>query len=444
MVLLWGCQNTPKAPKSWENVEIEKAAGMCCPYRVPEAEISQAPDGYRVVFLNHFGRHGSRYHTWDKLYSSSLAMLKHADSLGVLSPKGIELLTLIKEIEADSKDRIGDLTQRGLDEQRGIAFRTYNRFEDLFKDGNLVRTYSTKVHRTILSMTAFVEELSKCSPNVDFVISASSREQAHLIHAPNAAKIHGLYNPAVEKFGKTLGISTERFSASIIKDKDFLSSHKNFCDDLYFRIIQVALILPAQGYPMGIDLIPWFTKEELMQYWERDNYRLYLECGPSFEYGKLVTADAIPLMQEFINSTELALQARVNSTNKAVQAKVNDSNNTAQTLVSDANYSAIFRFGHDLNFVPFISLLNPNGLYVEIEDPTKLADKWRSYEISCMATNCQMVFYENKDGDVLVQVLLNEKEVSLPIPAYEGKFYKWLCFKKYLEDRIALFSDYTK
>ena len=41
------------------------------------------------------------------------------------------------------------------------------------------------------------------------------------------------------------------------------------------------------------------------------------------------------------------------------------------------------------------------------------------YKITPMATNLQFVFYRNKANDVLVKVLLNEDEATLPIKSDE-------------------------
>ena len=43
-----------------------------------------------------------------------------------------------------------------------------------------------------------------------------------------------------------------------------------------------------------------------------------------------------------------------------------------------------------------------------------------------MCANLQMVFYENKAGDVLVRIMLNEKPAVIPgLPSVNGIFYHW-------------------
>ena len=47
--------------------------------------------------------------------------------------------------------------------------------------------------------------------------------------------------------------------------------------------------------------------------------------------------------------------------------------------------------------------------------PLQTPSQWWDYKITPMATNLQFVFYRNKANDVLVKVLLNEDEATLPI-----------------------------
>ena len=56
-----------------------------------------------------------------------------------------------------------------------------------------------------------------------------------------------------------------------------------------------------------------------------------------------------------------------------------------------------------------------------------------------MASNIQLVFYRKNanDKDVLVKVLLNEKEATLPLPSDIAPYYKWSDFREFYLKRIA-------
>ena len=72
---------------------------------------------------------------------------------------------------------------------------------------------------------------------------------------------------------------------------------------------------------------------------------------------------------------------------------------------------------------------------MSVDDPYTLYRHWADFKISPMAANLQIVFFHKKKGDpkddILVKVLLNEKEVHLPIETDRFPFYRWEDFRAY-------------
>ena len=58
---------------------------------------------------------------------------------------------------------------------------------------------------------------------------------------------------------------------------------------------------------------------------------------------------------------------------------------------------------------------------------------WRNYHLYPMAGNIQVVFFRSGDNDpdILVKVLLNEKEAVLPISTDIAPYYHWNDVKAY-------------
>ncbi|MBR0084664.1 MAG: histidine-type phosphatase, partial [Bacteroidales bacterium] len=56
---------------------------------------------------------------------------------------------------------------------------------------------------------------------------------------------------------------------------------------------------------------------------------------------------------------------------------------------------------------------------------------WNSSILMPMAANLQLVFYRGGRGDVLVRVLFNEADWSIPALG-EGPFYPWETLRSYL------------
>ena len=103
--------------------------------------------------------------------------------------------------------------------------------------------------------------------------------------------------------------------------------------------------------------------------------------------------------------------------------------------------TATLRFGHDTVIFPFVALLQLGTAGVETADMENLHKVYRDYEISPMAANVQLIFYKStkKGSPILVKVLLNETEQTLPItcdtttvkncPA--APYYRWDDFREF-------------
>ena len=67
---------------------------------------------------------------------------------------------------------------------------------------------------------------------------------------------------------------------------------------------------------------------------------------------------------------------------------------------------------------------------------------WADYKMIPMAGNLQLVFYRNgiNDKDVLVKVLLNENEATLPLKTDVAPYYHWHDFRDYYLQRINAYD----
>ena len=63
----------------------------------------------------------------------------------------------------------------------------------------------------------------------------------------------------------------------------------------------------------------------------------------------------------------------------------------------------------------------------------------RSYEVFPMGCNVQLVYYRPLDGgngDVLVKVMLNEREATLPLTTDQWPYYRWKDVRDFYMDRL--------
>ena len=97
---------------------------------------------------------------------------------------------------------------------------------------------------------------------------------------------------------------------------------------------------------------------------------------------------------------------------------------------------ADLRFGHDSNLYRLMTLM---GIKLRGVEGVRTEQYDYMDKILPMAANLQMIFYKNAQGDVLVQLLLNEKTASLGEFDYKA-FYSWKELKQKVNDNIHFFE----
>ena len=79
----------------------------------------------------------------------------------------------------------------------------------------------------------------------------------------------------------------------------------------------------------------------------------------------------------------------------------------------------------------------------QIDSLDDLATQWHCDEVFPMAANLQLVFYRPTDikkvkpENVLVKVLLNEREVKLPIATKTAPYYPYTKVAEYYRNKLA-------
>ena len=123
--------------------DIRYSASNQMAYPTPTQALTPAPEGYKPFYISHYGRHGSRYLINPKDYSYPHEVLKSADSAGVLTPLGKDVLKRYEIIIQEADNRYGELTPLGAEQHRQIARRMYERFPEVFQGNVWVDAKST-------------------------------------------------------------------------------------------------------------------------------------------------------------------------------------------------------------------------------------------------------------------------------------------------------------
>ena len=72
--------------------DIRYSASNQMAYPTPTGKLTPAPENYKPFYISHYGRHGSRYLINPEDYNYPHEVLKSADSAGVLTPLGKDVM----------------------------------------------------------------------------------------------------------------------------------------------------------------------------------------------------------------------------------------------------------------------------------------------------------------------------------------------------------------
>ena len=150
--------------------------------------ITPAPAGYAPFFINHYGRHGSRWLINDKKYSYPLQMLEKGERYGKLTRRGQEVLDTLRLVYEASHGRLGELSDLGHEQHQGIARRMFQNFPQVFVDGAPVIARSTVVIRCILSMQNEVDMLASLNPRLKISTDASQATMYYMNYSDSVVK----------------------------------------------------------------------------------------------------------------------------------------------------------------------------------------------------------------------------------------------------------------
>lgn len=384
------------------------------PYPEPaNIKYTKAPAGYKPFYISHYGRHGSRYHHSADEYKYIAETLAKADSANALTPLGKQINALAQTLKSEAMPRTGDLTQVGVHQHMGIAKRMARNFADVFKDrkaGNKkvaphVKAYASTSGRCIVSMAAFVGELRTQFPKIEPEM-VSGKSYMPFICAFDWGKLDYSRAPAYTAESDKLWqkVDTKPFIGKLFADSAYAAKNID-AGTLYNRLLEitdlfdgmdsslVASVEKATGTTVST-LREVYTPEERAARWKAQNAWWYSLLGTSPLINKSNGTDfAKPTLQNIIDEADTV-------------------------LAGSEPVAATLRFGHDAGLLPLAALMQLPVANAKVSDLSKLHEQWTDFKVIPMAANLQIVFYRKAGAspDVLVKVLYNEIEQTLPVP----------------------------
>lgn len=383
------------------------------------AKLTPAPAGKKPFYISHYGRHGSRYISNRSGFDTPYFMMLHADSLDELTPTGQQVLRHMNNIMRNTEGRWGELTGYGKQQMQIIGRRMAERFPEVFHPGANVTCISTVVPRCIESMGSLAMELLQVCPQLHITMQASKRTQWYMNYqdkklrrnymTPEAQKALDAYTAT--RMGNT------RLMELIFKNPDIAEEFVNQ-EDFSYYLMKMGLFQLNTNFNRNTNLIGLFNTNDLYRMWQVDNAYWYLQHGAC----KLNGGNQ-PYTQRHLLKKMIA---------------------DADSCIKLPDPGAQLRFGHETVLLPLVCLIGVNGFDFSTDNLDELESHgWWCSSVFPMAGNLQFIFYRSnpKDKDVLVKVLLNEVEATLPISTDCAPYYHWSDFRQYCLNKLAAYKQ---
>ena len=388
----------------------ERYGGVHHSYEAPAVVTdTPAPKGYEPFYVSHYGRHGSRYMTSMNSVTRVSHLFDGLDSLGVLSAEGVALHEALKALEQSHEDQAGYLTLRGGREHQAIAQRLYERVPAVFgqPDRDRVIAESSYVQRCIQSLANFTMVLKADAPQLRFDVYAGERFMKHIspgTSAPRNRSHNAVFDSVLNaRFDPTRAMNawfTDPWEAAQHLGKYSVRQFIYYV--FYAGGINQCL---ADDYDLP-SIHRFFTEEELYNLWYCENLSRFDSMSNTLENNCRFNVTGRKILADFVKKADAA--------------------------VAGNDVAADLRFGHDTGLLPLLSYLRLKGYEKTISMTQAAESGWYSFEQMPMGSNLQMIFYRDKKGDVLVKILRNEQETTIPaLKPYKGPYYRWKDLRDY-------------
>lgn len=387
------CQSQSARQDIINNVYL--SGGLLTAYPGPlQDTLTPPPSGKKPFYISTYCRHGSRHLMGANAYTAPIDILKTAQSAGTLTNFGQQIMERLVIMNEHALNRYGELTKIGLSQWQGIAKRMIRNFPEVFTDSSSVDARSSVYIRCILSMETLLQELKAFNPQLKVFHDACENDMSFILPGYSSSRAATRNEASAIPLPAINGdrIAGEFFSKEYAKEID--------TSDFMLYLFELASQIQNTELRDSFSLYEIFNDDELYDVWKFQNVSAY----NSFHQGE---------------DTEALLKRILEDADKAI---------------ADHTPCAHFRFGHESVLLPLACWMSINNLDKEYNSPEELeAADWKTYRIYPMAGNIQIIFYRSSpsDSDILVKILLNEGEATLPIDTDVAPYYHWRDVREY-------------
>ena len=398
----------------------QRTAGTFLAYPLQEQQYDTPPPGDKKPFyINHFGCPGSYYQDNPEFYDALFFTLAKADSLGMLTDLGREVLKRVGQLRRDAYNRSGELSEVGAAQLRDMMKRMVERFPEVFETGSTASGRSTTVNRCILSMEEALVQLALLNP---MVIRHKASERSNYYLNPQdrnlfPLKMDSATQAVYEDFVARNTPDDMGLMKKMFRDISYVSSHVD-ASKLAAQLFELAGSIQNTLLHDSVTLYDLFPPDDLYRHWRQKNAWRYICFGPSQLTGR---------QQPFMQRRPLWQMIAMGDSIMALDFPVLHLRFTVETVV-----------------MPLVCLMELDGFGQSVASLDSLEKiGWADYRIAPMGGNIQMVHYRRnpQDNDVLVKVLLNEREAKLPVPTDCAPYYHWRDVREYYLKKLDAYEE---
>ncbi|WP_052750238.1 histidine-type phosphatase [Arsukibacterium sp. MJ3] len=412
-----GCNTAVTSePQAGQLAQVELYLASKTPYQPqqPWQDYSPPPAGFTPVMVQHVARHGSRLLSSAGDDDLALQLWNKAQQLNGLTPLGEQLGPVLEQLyQVHQHIGYGSISGLGIAEHHQMAERLLARYAPLFSEapasGQRIAVTHSGRKRAAQSADAFVQHLLTLQPALQPLIDEAKADE-HTLYFNKTEGSEGYEHykdndprllqvmqqlteqPKTEQMAQLMlarlfseafiaRLAQGEFSFTLSYDDDEVNSPTDAAMLLY-SLYNITSNMPAEGdWQFQRFVLPehaaWFA--------ELDDADSFYGRGPAFAGDDITYRLARNLVEDML--------ARI---------------------AEPANYVAALRFTHAQALMPLAAYLGIKDASEPLAVGTAYSyqsSSWRSALVSPMAANVQWDAYRNTEGEVVVRMLHQEREV---------------------------------
>ena len=360
------------------------------PYVNDAKDPVKPPKGYRMIFIENIGRHGSRTDTSLKTTDEVLDRYDSAVKRNQVTDRGYYYPSDLKVyLDDEAEYGFGQLTSLGEEEWEGIGKRTAEAYAPFWKkvseQDESIRLVATPIKRTQDSLEAFIDGLTDDLPDIKVGDPKLERRYINFKSSVSSAGEDAL--DEIYKRPEVQAAARELLGQLYTKPR--VDGLKNPVKDA----LQLYLIYSGSFSMIQdtrIDFTPYVTTKSIKVLSSVRDAESFYKYGPGVSGEDNTFGGADFLLDNFFKSLD--------------------------NRIAGGSTAAVFRVAHGETTMPFIA-------YLRIKGSEKQADRnapfsydnnpWRGQDMGRMAGNVEWVAYQNDADDVIVTIRLNEQPTTL-------------------------------